>query len=67
MARSRSPRKGTVRLCVGGRMFESTPDTLTRATYFDTLLSGKFKLEEEYFIDRSPELFHHVLQSLGRR
>ena len=63
MARSRSPNK--VRVCVGGKTFMSTPDTLTKASYFEVLLNGAFKREEEYFVDRSPEFFQHILQPLG--
>ena len=36
----------------------------TQARFFECLLSGRFKREEEIFIDRSPELFKHVLQFL---
>ena len=43
----------------------SSADTLTRASYFEVLLNGLFKKKEEYFIDRSPELFRHILQYLG--
>ena len=63
MARSRSPNK--VRVCVGGKTFMSTQDTLTKASYFEVLLNGAFKREEEYFVDRSPEFFQHILQSPG--
>ena len=35
-----------------------------QARFFECLLSGRFKREEEIFIDRSPELFKHVLQFL---
>ena len=46
-------------------MFECSPETLTRgASYFEALLGGRFKAQDEYFIDRSPDLFQHILQFL---
>ena len=45
-------------------MFESSPMTLAKASYFNVLLDGRFKKEEEHFVDRSPELFQHILQYL---
>ena len=44
---------------------QSVADFLTpEARFFECLLSGKFKREEDLFIDRSMELFKHVLQFL---
>ena len=47
----------TIRLNVGGRLFETTPQTLSRSPFFVSLLSGGFGEDRDeagnIFIDRS--------------
>eukprot|EP00002_Diphylleia_rotans_P002037 TRINITY_DN11242_c0_g1_i1.p1 TRINITY_DN11242_c0_g1~~TRINITY_DN11242_c0_g1_i1.p1 ORF type:complete len:204 (+),score=56.11 TRINITY_DN11242_c0_g1_i1:50-661(+) len=64
------PRTGFIKLNVGGKMFATTVETLTRIS--DTFFSGFFKgdfvcsIDEFgcYFIDRDGELFRYVLNYL---
>ena len=53
----------TVRLSVGGVLFETTKDTLSRSTYFNSLFNRwNNNLDNKpYFIDRSGKLFEHIL------
>lgn len=58
----------TVKLNIGGTIFETTRDTLSRSQYFSSLFNrwnrddGETSLHETpYFIDRSAILFEHVL------
>ena len=59
--------RGRVKLNVGGKIFETTVETLThRSTYFNSLFNNGWSLDERepYFIDRSPGIFKHVLSLL---
>jgi hypothetical protein len=48
-------------LNVGGTMFETMKDTLLKSAYFEAF----FRFENnDYFIDRDPEMFRHVLNLL---
>ena len=55
-----------VRLNVGGRLFATSRDTLTKCAYFDPFLAGRFPHATDdsgaLLIDRSPELFRILLQ-----
>lgn len=52
----------TIQLNVGGKIFETTKDTLQQSTYFASLLSRwTFDNNTPYFIDRSNVIFEHVL------
>lgn len=51
----------TIKLNVGGTIFETTRETLLFGPYFEALLNNKWKQNESIFIDRSPKLFEHVL------
>ena len=56
-----------VRLNVGGRLFATSRETLTKsAAYFDPFLAGRLPHATDdsgaLFIDRSPELFRIILQ-----
>lgn len=54
----------TIKLNVGGTIYETTRDTLSRARYFSSLLSRWLDPDETsppYFIDRSFVIFEHVL------
>ena len=55
-----------IKLNVGGTRFETSFETLTRIkhTYFSALFSGRWNLEEEIFIDRTPFTFEYVLEFL---
>lgn len=58
-------------LNVGGRRFETAPDTLTHESdYFKNLLSGKWSDGKDsggsYFVDADPALFEHILSYLRR-
>ena len=60
-------RASTVRLNVGGRVFETTADTLAaNCPYFDPILNGRIGMgvdpEGCFFIDRSPDLFATLLE-----
>ena len=60
-----------VRLNVGGELFATTMDTLSKAAYFNPFLSGRIPHGEDeggaLFIDRCPKLFAYVLQYLRAR
>ena len=68
MKRPRSPSAAIVRLNVGGRAFDTTRDTLAHCGYFEPYLEGRMThavdRDGRLFIDRSPELFAHLLQWL---
>ena len=55
-----------VRLNVGGRLFSTSRETLTKCAYFDPFLAGRILHATDdrgaLFIDRSPELFRILLQ-----
>ena len=55
-----------IKLNIGGEIFETTINTLQNSIYFVTLLQEKNnnKNNEDIFIDRSPNLFVHVLNYL---
>ena len=57
-----------IKLNVGGELFITMKSTLIQSPWFVTLFSGKFKTEminnNQYFIDRDPELFSDVLNYL---
>ena len=57
-----------VKLNVGGRLFITTKGTLLQSPWFETFFSGNFKAEkinnDEYFVDRDPYFFSHVLTYL---
>ena len=63
---ARHKRAAMVRLNVGGGRFDTTRDTLARCEYFAAYLSGRLPHAEDragrLFIDRSGELFAHVLE-----
>ena len=50
-----------VRLNVGGRLFSTSRETLTKCAYFDPFLAGRILHATDdsgaLFIDRSPEVF----------
>jgi hypothetical protein len=51
------------------RRFVTTRQTLTRSTFFSSLLSGRRDNQQEdgsYFIDADPALFEHILRYLRR-
>lgn len=56
----------TIKLNVGGKIFETTRSTLCKSQYFDILLSGKFNdtQKDVIFIDRDSDIFKHVLRLL---
>jgi len=68
MKRPRSPYAAIVRLNVGGRAFDTTRDTLSACGFFAPYLEGRMAhavdRDGRLFIDRSPELFAHLLQWL---
>ena len=61
-------RAATIRLNVGGRCFDASPETLSSATFFEPIITGRIghAVDENnrVFIDRSGELFAVVLQFL---
>ena len=63
---ARHKRAAMVRLNVGGVRFDTTRDTLAQCEYFAAYLSGRLPHAEDsagrLFIDRSGELFAHVLE-----
>ena len=63
---TRHKRAAMVRLNVGGMRFDTTRDTLAHCEYFVAYLSGRMSHAEDsagrLFIDRSGELFAHVLE-----
>jgi len=50
-----------IKLNVGGRLFETTKETLQNSQYFVSLLTRWNNDEEIKFIDRSGKVFEHVL------
>ena len=58
-------RADVVRLNVGGHYFDTTKETLAKSSFFGALLEGGIgnSVDEQgrLFIDRSPELFIHLL------
>jgi len=64
-------RLSLVRLNVGGRCFDVSPESLSGAAFFEPLLAGRmsFAVDENarVFIDRSGKLFELVLQFLRNR
>lgn len=53
----------SIKLNVGGKIFETTTETLLTCNYFEALLK-RFPLKdksEPIFIDRPPHIFKHVL------
>ena len=60
-----------VRLNVGGELFATTMDTLSKAAYFNPFLSGRIQHGEDeggaLFIDRCPKLFAYILGYLRGR
>lgn len=59
-------RAAIIRLNVGGRYFDTTKETLSMSSFFDALLGGRMghSVDDQgrLFIDRSPDLFMHILQ-----
>lgn len=59
---------GSVRVNVGGTIFETTESTLRQSAFFEALLSSRWATksgaETIPFVDRSPEGFGHVLELL---
>lgn len=53
-----------VELNIGGTLFRSTKETLSKCIYFDNIFSGKFREEVPKFIDRNPEGFKYILSYL---
>ena len=57
-----------VSLNVGGKHFDSSPDTLIQAQYFEPYLQGRLQHSADprgrLFVDRDPELFAVLLQFL---
>ena len=57
-----------VSLNVGGKHFDSSPDTLIQAQYFEPYLRGRLQHSADprgrLFVDRDPELFAVLLQFL---
>lgn len=53
-----------MKLNVGGVSFETTKETLSGAAYFNSLLSGNWKVDDIYRIDRSGQMFEEVLRLL---
>ena len=51
-----------VRLIVGGTVFMTTKNTLLNSSWFKIFFSDKH--EDEYFIDRNPDIFPDVLEYL---
>ena len=65
------PCRASVRLNVGGRVFETTEDTLSACQYFRPFLEGRMAHGSDgkgrLFLDRSPDLFSVLLQFLRTR
>jgi hypothetical protein len=61
-----------VRLNVGGKLFDTTPDTLSACPFFIQFLLGteighSFDKDGRLFVDRNGDLFSHILQYLRSR
>jgi len=54
----------TIKLNVGGTVFETTKDSLKNSTYLTSFIERWTKSNEAIFIDRSPKIFEHVLAYL---
>ena len=54
----------SIKINVGGTIFETTQDTLKKSTYFNSFLNRWLEKETIPFIDRSPHIFKHVLSLL---
>lgn len=56
----------SIKLNVGGKIFETTESTLCQSPYFEVILHGNFndRNKEIIFIDRDPGIFKHVLRLL---
>ena len=54
----------TIKLNVGGTVFETTKDSLKNSTYLTSFVERWTKPNEVIFIDRSPETFKHVISLL---
>lgn len=72
MARHAEAARAKIRLNIGGQVFVTSKETLTneRDSFFDAMLrSGRFQPDEEgeYFVDRNPRLFAHLLDYLRTR
>ena len=52
-----------IKLNIGGVHYETTPDTLKKASYFDSYIE-RWNNEEEIFVDRDGKAFRHVLNLL---
>ena len=65
------PCRASIRLNVGGRVFQTTPDTLSACDYFQPLLQGRMAHGTDgrgrLFLDRNPDLFAALLQFLRTR
>ena len=48
-------------LNVGGKLFETTSDTLIKSKYFVTRLNGDWNEKEIMFVDRNPNAFEDIL------
>ena len=61
-------RADTIRLSVGGRVFQTAPETLVKAEYFQPILHGRIGHAVDdsgaFFIDRDGDLFGIILQWL---
>lgn len=52
----------SIKLNIGGTIFETTKDTLSKSTYFDSFFKRWYDSKVSVpFIDRSPHIFKHVL------
>ena len=56
--------KKTVKLNVGGTLFETTKNTLSLSLYFKTKFDNWNNEDNVMFIDRSPYIFKHILSLL---
>lgn len=55
-----------IKVNVGGKIFETSKDTLCKSTYFSSLFSrwSSISQQNEIFIDRDPIAFEHILNLL---
>lgn len=54
----------TVTLNVGGKLFQTTQQTILKSKYFERIINFKKlenKVDEIIFVDDDPELFNHLL------
>ena len=65
------PCRASIRLNVGGRLFQTSADTLSACDYFQPFLEGRMAHGTDgrgcLFLDRSPDLFAVLLQFLRTR